>query len=417
MSRRKAEGSFAEIEVQSGNETGVHADAINIMIRNLSVTLEELRLSEERFRDFAETASDWFWETGPDHRFTYLSERLADFGLSAAVRLGRRRWETADDVEEEPLKWQAHRAALDRHEAFRDFVYRVRVEDGGQRFVTVSGKPVFDEAGNFLGYRGGARDVTCRVLSDRALRQAKQEADQANQTKSLFLANMSHELRTPLNAIIGFSELIIAGLRNPNERDLQLAYIEDIYVSAQHLLEIVNDVLDMSRIEAGKFELHEESVALDETVGEVARLARAQSDRAGLSISLDIDPQLPPIWADERSLRQILLNLISNAIKFTPAGGGVTIGARCETNGDIRLWVTDNGIGIATENLAKVTQPFTQVENVYERRHHGSGLGLSLVRALSEIHGGSIEIDSRLGGGTTVTVRLPSQRVERAASG
>jgi PAS domain S-box-containing protein len=378
--------------------------------RKLSQAEATLRISEARFRDYAETASDWFWETGPDHRFTYISERAGEMGFESMRRLGRRRWDFATDRVGESERWAAHIAALDLHEPFRDFVFEVAQITGSLRSVSVSGKPLF-AAGQFSGYRGSARDVTASVAAERALQEAKAHAESASLAKSAFLANMSHELRTPLNTIIGFTDMMISGVIRSAGIDRYIAYASDINRSGLHLLDIINDVLDMARIETGKIELHETAVALADSVEQVTNLLSEQIERAELSLILDIDYTVPRMRADDRAIRQILINLVSNAIKFTPPGGAITIGLRQTDDCAVRLWVGDTGIGIAREDLPKLMHPFTQIDNVYQRKHHGTGLGLMLVRSYAELHGAAITIDSELGRGTIVTMTLPAERL------
>jgi two-component system, cell cycle sensor histidine kinase PleC len=366
-----------------------------------------LRASELRFRDYVETASDWYWETGPDHCFTMHPDVSLTHGIDANTRLRRRRWDVAADVEEEPEKWQAHKAALERHETFRDFVYRIVDAKGDTRYVSVSGKPVFDSLGGFLGYRGSARDVTDTVQSSRDLRQAMLEAKAADAAKSTFLANMSHELRTPLNAILGFSEVIsqelLGELGNPRYRD----YALDILSSGQHLLELINGILDMSKVEAGRLELRVDLVALPGIVAGCMPLVRERAAEGLVALEIDLPDGLPELMADEIRLKQILLNLLTNGIKFTPRGGTVRVTAGVEPDGWIALKVIDTGIGMSREEIALARQPFHQVENSTTRRYEGTGLGLPLTERLVELHGGQLRIDSAPGQGTTVTVRLP----------
>lgn len=375
-----------------------------------------LRESEHRFRDYAETASDWFWESDPEHHLTYLSEQIGAFGIAIDSLLGRKRWEAATDLEEESEKWHQHFATLERREEFRDFTYRIRLADGTDGYVSSSGKPVFDAEGRFTGYRGVGRDVTASVRAERALLVAKRQAEAANKAKSDFLANMSHELRTPLNAIIGLSEMIEGEILGPIGNAHYREYVGDINRSGQHLLGIINTILDLAKVEAGKLELQLGDLPLRDLVLEIVRIMTPQVEAAGLAIATEIAEDLPPVRADALAVRRILFNLLSNALKFTPAGGKITLTLRQVPDGAIEVSVADTGIGIAAEHLPLLTQPFVQLDNVYQRKFQGAGLGLALVRSLVEPHGGTVTITSALGQGTCVTVRLPSSLAASAAT-
>lgn len=418
-SEGKVLGAFANYYKQPKRPAVADTRLIELAVYIAAIAIErksaEVRLqaNERRFRDYAETASDWFWETDASYRFTYVSHDRSMNPAGEDSPIGKTSWEIAADHADDLPKWDAHRALLDRREPFRDHIFQVVRGDAGMRYVSGSGVPFYDMSGRFAGYRGIARDVTESVLANRALLEAKEQAEIASKAKSEFLANMSHELRTPLNAIIGFAEFIVQQPLGPLGHARYGEYIRDIGRSGSHLLDIINDMLDVARIEAGKVELNEEDVRIAETIDAVAKIMHRQIDRARLTLTLDVTQPAPVLRADARALRQILLNLVSNAAKFTPEGGTITVGVRRENGADggVVLAVTDTGIGIAADDIPKLMKPFAQVHNVYKRKYQGAGLGLTLVRSFAELHGGSVKLESTPGRGTTVTVMLPASRV------
>ena len=239
---------------------------------------------------------------------------------------------------------------------------------------------------------------------------SRAEAESANHAKSQFLANMSHELRTPLNAILGFSEIVKTRILGDSlERNIEYAGL--IHASGQHLLSLINDILDLAKIEAGSFELVEQPVRLGELIGESIKLMEHRAKSGACHLDSTTDAGLPALEADRRALKQILLNLLSNAIKFTPPGGSVTAFARQLADGRISFGVMDTGVGIALEDQGKVFEKFGQGRHDYVPKERGTGLGLSVVRALVEMHGGEVLLASALGQGTTVTVVIPACRV------
>ena len=245
---------------------------------------------------------------------------------------------------------------------------------------------------------------------------ARDAADQANSAKSEFLANMSHELRTPLNAVIGFSEVIMEEALGPIGNTRYRGCASDIHVSGRHLLALINDILDLSKVEAGKQELQEAVVDLPRLVGESTTLVKKNAEQAGIRLRSHVAPDLPPIIADQVKVKQALVNLLSNAVKFTPAGGTVTVEAGRDAGGGLAIAVHDTGIGIAAEDLPKVLEPFHQVANSLTRQHQGTGLGLPLSKALIEMHGGTLALESEPSVGTIATIRLPADRLrDRAA--
>ncbi|HZS81932.1 MAG TPA: ATP-binding protein [Stellaceae bacterium] len=252
--------------------------------------------------------------------------------------------------------------------------------------------------------------------AEKQLREAKEAAEAASRAKTDFLANMSHELRTPLNAIIGFSQIIADEALGAAGRPEYKDYARDIHSSSQHLLKIINDILDMSRIEAGVLSLREAEVDIAAVLRSCQGLLAAKATAAEIALVRDVPHELPVILADERMVRQIVLNLLANALKFTPRGGTVTLGARAEADRGVVIAISDTGIGIAREDFAKIFRPFGQLDSALNRRFEGTGLGLPLSKGLVELHGGTISLDSEIGRGTTVSVFLPLGRDGSASS-
>jgi PAS domain S-box-containing protein len=378
--------------------------------RSLERSEANLRESEARCRDFALTSSDWFWETDEKHRFNYLSDHIRAFGQDPQTRIGRTRTELAVDVVSEPAKWQEHLAVLDRHQPFRDFVYKRKIGDDPERVISIGGNPVFDEARRFLGYRGTARDITEKVLAERAVHEAKAAAEAASVAKSQFLANMSHELRTPLNAILGFSEVLGNGIAGPLQ-SRQAEYLDLIRQSGEHLLHLINEILDLARIDAGKLDLREEVLDPSKLVDSTIALVKDRAAAGLLKLAVDVEKDMPPLAADRTRLTEILLNLLSNAIKFTELGGAINVLVRLTEKGGAAFVVRDNGRGMTQAEVEIALERFGQVDAGLARRHEGSGLGLPLARKLAELHGGSLTLKSETGRGTTATVILPPSRV------
>lgn len=250
------------------------------------------------------------------------------------------------------------------------------------------------------------------------LSEAKTAAETANRSKSEFLANTSHELRTPLNAIIGFSEMLRVQVAEPAESGKYREYLDDINQAGKHLLHIINDILDLSKIEAGEVEIYEEVIDVLGVAEACLLLVKGRADAKSINLKLDVAAGLLPLYADERMLKQILINLLSNAIKFTPNGGFVELSVWCDPNSGHVFRVVDNGIGIEHADITLALTPFRQVDGDLNRKFDGTGLGLPLSKSLSEVHGGSLELHSEVGVGTTVTVRFPAHRaIMQAATG
>ena len=275
-------------------------------------------------------------------------------------------------------------------------------KDGDQKDGDGSGGPRV--------FVGVIRDITKRKQQEAEILASKSQAEMANRAKSEFLANMSHELRTPLNAIIGFSEILDSEFFGKlNERQKSCA--KDIHDGGKHLLDIVNAVLDMSKIEAGRYELTEEVIDPGEAMAQCVMMVRDRAQSNGVELRNTLAGGIPNVWVDRRAFKQVLLNLLSNAVKFTPAGGSVTVSAGIGEDGGLSLTVADTGIGIAKEFMEHLFQPFRQADNSASRQYEGTGLGLSISKNFMELHGGSLTCTSELGVGTTMTVRLPADRV------
>ena len=269
------------------------------------------------------------------------------------------------------------------------------------------------------GDRGGIvviRDITEQIKAELTLVESKETAELANRAKTEFLANISHELRTPLNAIIGFSDLIRRETFGPVGSPQYEDYIRDIHASGSHLHDVINDILDLAKVEAGKLELNEERFNLGEVVSRCIRVVAPRADQGGLRLSENIPSDLPMVFGDERKIKQIIINLIGNSVKFTERGGTITVHAERLPEGGLAISVEDTGIGMAEDEIPRALIPFGQVDSTLSRRHEGTGLGLPLTNSLIALHGGTLDIESAPGKGTKVTVWLPESRIDPGTS-
>jgi PAS domain S-box-containing protein len=371
----------------------------------------QLTSSEQRFRDYAEVASDWYWEVDENRKIVFISELY--YTLTASGRqsiLGQDATTFLRNYAADAESW-ANLMPFDERKAIRGVRLRYPRADGSVIYLSVSAKPCFDDTGDFVGYRGVGSDITAAFEAGRSLREAKERAEIANRAKSEFLANMSHELRTPLNAIIGFSEIIMNRIFGSDNLERYDSYAQDINNSGRHLLSIIDEILDLSKIEAGREELDEGTIELSELISSTRRLFNGRFDQAELALKIEIPSPGLMVLCDTTKLKQCLSNLLSNSLKFTPVGGEITVRMGLNDRGDLEIAVNDTGVGIASTDIPTVMAPFGQVESAFQRAHSGTGLGLPLTRALIELHGGTFEIDSVLGKGTTVTLTLPASRI------
>ena len=286
--------------------------------------------------------------------------------------------------------------------------YRIqRPTDGGLR--TVHGHGQVQKTADGVPGRlfGASQDITRQKLVEHELARLKDLAEEANRAKSTFLTTMSHEIRTPLTSIIGFSEIIRDQIFGPVGTEVYAEYAGDINQSGHHLLDLINDILDIAKIEAGKMALQPVAIETRTVLAGMARLIRQRAGRRNLDVSLALPEQIPNLWADERAVKQILYNLLSNAIKFTPEKGCIVLTAEAGDRGGVAIRVTDTGIGIPEQELDRVLRPFERIENSYGQAAGGTGLGLPLIKGLIELHGGTLKIRSEVGKGTSVLIWFP----------
>jgi cell cycle sensor histidine kinase DivJ len=382
-----------------------------------AVGVEIARSGEARYVMLAENMNDLVTRHGANGQVSYASpaalsllgvgpEALAGQGLFGRVH-----------VSDRPIYLSAlSRAMTEGEPSAAEF--RLRGDDAGEpRFVWVEMRcrPVVGNEGRHV--VAVMRDISPRKAHEAELEAARAGAEKANAAKSRFLATMSHELRTPLNAVIGFSEMLVNEETMKLDQRRRQDYAQLIHDSGHHLLGVVNGILDMSKIESGTFSILTETFSLKELVQSCRAMMLLKAESGGIKLAATVESDLPDVVADKRACRQIYLNLMSNALKFTATGGCVIVGARREKDG-VALFVADTGVGIAGEDLPRLGEAFFQASSAYDRAYEGTGLGLSVVKGLAELHGGRLEVRSILGKGTTVTVYLPLEcgLQERGAS-
>ncbi|HVI86891.1 MAG TPA: ATP-binding protein, partial [Dongiaceae bacterium] len=413
--RRAAETNPYGYLLKPFSERELHA-TLQMAIAN-SATDRLKRQRERQLRDFAELSSDWFWELDETLRFNWISCQPTLRTRMGGVLAIDHSWRDMVLEEQADAHVSRHLTDLERRRPFHDFRFVRHFPDAPPCHLTVNGIPVFGDDGSFSGYRGTGRDITDQMRFLDELRVAKEEAESSSRAKSDFVANMSHEFRTPLNAILGFSQIIMDEVHGSVMPPQYREYGGFIHDAGNHLLGLVNNVLDLSKIEAGHMELRSETVDLNELLTECCMLVDPLAKAGSVALSNDKLPDLPLIVADRMRLKQIVLNLLSNAVKFTPPGGNVTATVDIDDQRDFLIEITDTGCGMPVEDIERAQEPFQRLEGAHTRRVEGTGLGLFLVKRLTELHGGKLTLISTVGKGTTARVRLPKVRTESPETG
>ena len=355
--------------------------------------------------DFESGSSDWIWETDNDGRLIYFSPRLAAiFNKNIKDILGQRFAELFDsDATENLIDLMANK------EIISDKICETRI-DGIAQHWEISAHPIKTEHGDFSGYRGVGRDITEQLKHDIQIQRAKEEAEQANASKSQFLAVISHELRTPINAIVGFSEIMNSDQGENLPLSSRREYLSTIQESARHLQGLINDVLDATRIERGSMQFDDQQIDAAELVETVVRICRDQASRNKITlIAHVVDDVL--ITGDLTRLKQVILNLVTNAIKFSPADGVVNIDMTRDERQQLIISIRDAGIGIDAEDVERVFEPFAQAEEGANRKYGGIGLGLAIARKIARLHGGDVTLNGEIGIGTDARFIVPKARV------
>ena len=392
--------------------------------------IANVRALRGRFEEILSTVSDWVWEVDADWTFTNSSTRDdAVLGFDPVSVIGRNFFELGE-VGVNPKVPKQRRLKATRRAPFEQVLYTIARGTPDERIFEVSGIPKFEEdGGDFVGFHGSARDVTQEVAADRRARNYRQELEEAlaqlraknselnealeraqaaDHAKNQFLAMVGHELRTPLNAVIGFSEMMDQEIFGPLGDERYDAYVDDVLASSRHLLGVINDIIDVVKLELDELRLRPDGIDVARLLETCAAFVREKASREGIELEVKAPADLPELVADPQKVRQMLVNLLTNAVKFTDAGGKITVGA-AQQGAEIAIWVADTGIGIPQDQQEEVLQPFKQVDGSLARNAEGLGIGLPLTAQLAHAHGGRLSLESVPDEGTTVTIYLPRE--------
>ena len=381
-------------------------------ITDLVESQRAFREAEARYRSIIDNALEGVYISSIDGRMVVANRALAEINgyvapeeLILAVKNIGAEWYVRPERRQEFVEAMARDGEVRN---FESEVFRHKTRE--RIWVQENARLVRDDTGKPLYYEGTVQEITQRKNFERQLMVARRAAEASNRAKSEFLANMSHELRTPLNAIMGFAQILRDRWQQPEHAKIS-EYAGDILQSAQHLYALISEILDYSKIDSGTVQLMEEPIDVASLCNHCAHMVAERAQRAGLKLKVELADNLPALNADERRMTQVLLNLATNAVKFTPAGGTITLSAAPDTTDNLVISVADTGIGISEKDIERVFEPFVQVNRNAHRQQEGAGLGLAICKNLIELHQGRIEVSSKPGRGTTVRVILPAVRL------
>ena len=414
---RRMDGGYTDVElsfsmIRINDEKQVRVVGAITDIRERKKQQKALEEAELQYKSMVEKSLGGLYRSSAAGRFISANPAMANIlgydspeDLMQSIKNIRNDFYVDNEIRTELLQ------QINDEDGSTDLEAQVYKKDGTIIWVSETCRPVKDDKGNLKYYEGTLTDISRRKETEHALVRAKAHSDMANRAKSEFLANMSHELRTPLNAIIGFSEILKNELFGPLGKEEYKEYSGDIYESGTHLLRIINDILDVSKIEAGKRELHEDMIDLYAISEAAFKMVKPKADLEKISMENKVPVDFPKLRAEELAVKQILINLLNNSVKFTDEKGKVTAHASIDEQGDAVISISDNGIGMKADDIDKALSPFGQLDADLDRKESGTGLGLTLVKQLTELHGGMVEIQSQPGEGTTVFIRFPAARV------
>lgn len=404
--------SEAAMPVRDGDGNVLYFVGTLVDINEVVRLREALEEADGNYRDIFENANVGIYRSSPEGKQLRANLALAHLNGYANEQ---EQLDAVNDIGAEwyvdPERRDAFTQVLDRDDHIENFESEIFAHKSRKRlWITENAWVVRKEAGEILYYEGTVQDISERKLAEQELEEARRAAEASSLAKSEFLANMSHELRTPLNAVIGFSDIMLREMFGPIGTERYRGYLRDINDSAHLLLRLIEDILDVAKAESGKMEIEEEIIDLFHIATDSIRLIALRAEASQVVIVNELEEGRIRLLADARRFRQIALNLISNAVKFSNKNGQVMIDATIDEEGRACFSVRDNGIGIDEQDIALAFEPFVQLSGS-GRAQEGTGLGLSLTRTFAELHGGTLELESRLGEGTTVTVRIPAHRV------